>query len=279
MREWIKRLVVVAALLCAAPAWAGSIFLTGHDPDFHATLGGNTTGAINITNAAINFITDPAFNPFSNSGIHKFLFVESSIAPPPGHTVGLNGIVAAGYTEGVDFVHADASTLGAELLNLGTTYDAIVIASDFGGVLTQAELDILNLQSAVIKAFIEAGGGLYAMAESNGGAGLTPNGGQFGYLPFVTSSTQLDQSEIGFTVTPFGASLGLTDVDVNGNASHNIFNSFAPLSIVDLDASGHILTVAGRLDVIPPGPVPEPTTVVFLSAGLLATGPIRRKRQ
>ena len=280
MRDWIKRLLVVVAFLGAAPAWAGSIFLTGHDPDFHATLGGNTTGARNITNAAIDFVTDPLFNPFSAGGVNTFLFVESSISPPGGHTVGMNGITAAGYTLGTDFVHADASTLDAELHNLGTVYNAIVIASDFGGILTQAELNILNADAALIKAFIEAGGGLYAMAESNNGAHLTPGGGQYGFLPFVTSSTAFDQSEVGNTVTAFGSSLGLTNSDVNGNASHNIFTSSLPLAVVDRDAAGNALTIAGRLDVIPPGPVvPEPTTMVLLSTGLLATRLARRKRR
>ena len=100
----------------------------------------------------------------------------------------------------------------------------IVIASDFGGILTQAELDILDAHSADIINFLNAGGGLYAMAESDLGAGLTPNGGWFGYLPFIVSSAALNQSEIGNSVTPFGASLGLLDSDVNGNASHNVFH-------------------------------------------------------
>jgi hypothetical protein len=278
MRDWIKRLLVVVAFLGAAPVWAGSIFLTGHDPDFHATLGGNTAGARNITNAAIDFVTDPLFNPFSAGGVNTFLFVESSISPPGGHTVGLNGITAAGYVQGTDFVHADASTLDAQLHLLGTVYNAIVIASDFGGILTQAELNVLNADAALIRAFIEAGGGLYAMAESGLGAGLTTSG-QYGYLPFVTSAAALNQSEVGNTVTAFGSSLGLNNSDVNGNASHNIFTSSLPLAVVDLDAAGRVLSIAGRLDVIPPAPVPEPATMVLLSTGLLTTRLLRRKRR
>jgi hypothetical protein len=270
---------VIAVLSLGSTVWAGAIFLTGHDPDFHATLGGNTAGARNINTAAIDFITDVGFNPFAASGVAKFLFVESSISPPGGHTVGRTGIVNSGYVLGTDFDHHDASTLGAALDALGTTYNGIVIASDFGGILTQAELDILNSRSADIIDFLNAGGGLYAMAESNNGQHLTPGGGQFGYLPFVVASSPLDQTEIGNTVTPFGASLGLVDGDVNGNASHNVFEGTFGLQIVDVDAAGRILTLAGRGQIDDGGVVPAPGTLLLLGLGLALGSLSRRSRK
>ena len=101
------------------------------------------------------------------------------------------------------------------------------MASDFGGVLTQAELNILNARSADIITLLNAGGGLYAMAESNGGAHLTPSGGHYGFLPFIVSSTAFDAAEVANVVTPFGLTLGLVNSDVNGNFSHNYFSSTA----------------------------------------------------
>ena len=88
---------------------------------------------------------DPVFKPFAAL---PFLFVESSIAPPGGHTLGELGIIDSGYAPGVDYIKADASTLNTALNNLGVLDGGIVVASDFGGVLTQAELDILNARSA-----------------------------------------------------------------------------------------------------------------------------------
>jgi hypothetical protein len=266
MRRFIIFLMVLSLVgAFGGSAMAGSVFLTGHDPDFHASLGGNTTGARNINQVAITYVTDSAFNSYYAGGVTKFLFVESTISPPPGYTVGKNGIIASGYVEGTDFDAVDASGLNAALNQLGTTYGAIVVASDFGGILTQAELDILNNRSSDIISFLNNGGGLYAMAESDGGGtGLTPDGGWFGYLPFVVSSTQLDQSEVGNTVTPFGSSLGLTNGDVNGNASHNIFLVSSGLNVVDIDQSGHILTLANRLII-----APLPTTVWLFGTGLL----------
>jgi hypothetical protein len=252
-------------------AEAGAIFLTGHDPDFHASLGANAAGAQTINQAAIGFILDPSFNPFVSTA-PKFLFVQSNIPVPAGHTNGINGLIASGYLPGINFDVADASTLNSALNGLGTLYSGIVVASDFGGLLTQAELNILNARSADIISFLNAGGGLYAMAESNGGSGLTPGGGHFGYLPFVPSNTQDDQSESGFTVTPFGASLGLSNSDVNGNASHNIFTSTAGMNIVDMDSQGHILSLAVRAQVTEEGVVgvPEPATMTMLGIGVLS---------
>jgi len=273
--------VAVAALMVAAtPAWSGSIFLTGHDPDFHASSssGENPAGAQHINQVAIGFVNDPAFNPFV-SATSKFLFVESNpVLVPGGHKRGVQGITASGFTAGMDFDLHTAATLGTALDLLGTVYSAIVVASDFGGLLTQAELDILNARAGDIIDFLNAGGGLYAMAESNGGAGLTPNGGHFGFLPFVASSTAFSQTETGITVTAFGASLGLTDADVNGNFSHNIFQGTFGLQIVDVDRFGNTLSLAGRGQVDPGGGIiPEPGTIVLLAWGV--AGFAFRRRQ
>lgn len=272
--SFVRASLAVAMLLAASGSTAlareGSVFLTGHDPDFHAQLGGNAAGAQHINQAAINFVTNPAFNPYAAAGVSKFLFVESSISPPGGHTDGVNGIIASGYTQGVNFDRVDASTLNTALNQLGTNYSAIVVASDFGGILTQAELDILNARAGDIFNFVNSGGGLYAMAEGNSGAGLTPNGGWFGFVPSVIASSNLNQSESGFTVTPFGASLGLSDNDINGNASHNIFTRPGGLNVVDVDANGNIMSLAGHINIPAPG-----SGVLLAIAGL---GACRRRR-
>lgn len=269
----------LALALSTAPlGWCdvvGSIVLTGQDPDFHAAVGGNTTGAINFIQDSMKFITDPAFNTFSAAGINQFLYVEGSTPPPNGNIEGDLGLAAAGFVEGVNYTEADASTLAAQLNNLGTKYSAIVIASDFGANLTQAELSILDSQSAKIIAFLNQGGGLFAMAES----GTTnPTSGQFGFLPFIVSSAQKNQAEVGNTLTPFGASLGLTTSDINGNASHNIFTSTGGLNVVDFDSSGAILTLAGRGQVTAGGGItPEPGTLILVGSGLV--GVIGRRRR
>ena len=280
--KWVIVGGMVLCLTVAQPTWAGSIFLTGHDPDFHAQAG-NVAGARHINTAAIDFIMDPAFNPFVAGGVSKFLFVESKGSVPGGHLRGVNGIIASWFASGVDFDHHDFTTLDGALDRLGTDYSAIVVASDFGGILRQAELDILNARSADIIDFLNNGGGIYAMAESNGGAHLTPTGGRFGFLPFVVTSTMFDQSEVGIAVTPFGASLGLADADVNGNFSHNIFLGTSGLEIVDLDRLGQILSLGGRGRVgeggveDEGGAIPEPSSLILVGTGL--TGVLVRRRR
>jgi hypothetical protein len=230
-----------------SPGAPGSIFLTGHDPDFHAFYGGNNAqGAININRSAIGFITDERFNPFTAAGVHKFLYVTSNMAPPGGHVDGTNGLIQSGFVLGTDFDRADASTLAGALSQLGTKYSSLVVASDFGGILTQAELDILNVHSAAIISFLNQGGGLFAMAETAPGEGGLANTGFFNFLPFVISSTPVNLSESGISLTPFGASLGLAPTDINGNVSHNVFTSTGGLNVVDRDPAGEILTLAGR---------------------------------
>jgi RHS repeat-associated protein len=224
-----------------------SIFLTGHDPDFHAYYGGdNAAGAANINKRAIAFITDPAFNTFAAKGIHKFLYVTSNMSPPGGHVDGTNGLIASGYVLGTDFDRADASVLTAALGQLGIAYDALVIASDFGGILTQSELDVLNAHSADIINFLNQGGGLYAMAETVPAEGGLASTGFFGFLPFIVSSLPVGEFEAGNTLTAFGTSLGLAASDINGNYSHNVFTSTGGLNIVDSDSLGEILSLAGR---------------------------------
>ena len=114
MKKILVILVALSVFILMGHAYAGSIFLTGHDPDFHALVGGNAVGAQHINQSAISFIMDPAFNPFVAGGINKFLFVESSISPPTGHVDGKLGIINSGYAEGINFDKADASTLPSE---------------------------------------------------------------------------------------------------------------------------------------------------------------------
>lgn len=270
---------VVAVLLgSCSSVWAGSVFVTGHDPDFHASLGGNFLGAQHINQIALAYTLDPAFNPFVVSA-PKFIWVESKLPPITGNTSGKNGIVASGFAEGVDFDHHDASTLAAALALLGQPggYSGIAVASDHGGMLTQAELNLLNANSAAIISFLNAGGGLYAMAESNA-RGLLPNGGFFGFLPFLVSSTSLQQAGSGHTVTAFGAGLGLTNADVNGNFEHNIFTSTGGMNVVDIDPAGNILSLATRSQLSPGGVVPEPSSMVLIIGGIGLIALAKRRR-
>lgn len=199
----------------------GSIFITGHDPIWHAHFGTDTHAARDIARTMIDYVRHGSTLPF--------LFVESN-NPLEGTFLTPNlGYAASDYVVAGISVLAGFSNFRAELNH----YSAVVVASDDGGMLTAAELAFLDNHSGDLIDYINAGGGLAASAESNaqGAIGNTP---RFQFLPFIVSSVDFQAFETSNAVTPFGASLGLTDADVNGNFSHNFFSSTGGMTAVDL---------------------------------------------
>lgn len=258
-------------LVAFSTADAGPVFLTGHDPDFHAQ---GSPGAQVLMKVALNFVTGGTYA----GGVKKFLFVESEINPPAGHLIGENGLNAVGLAEGVNYDEVDAAGLAA--LPSLSPYSAIVIASDFGGLLTDAEIKELVARSADLKNFINAGGGLAAFAECGPGNAAceadlvnaaTP---LFGYLPIAVSSVATCQS---YSVTPFGTSLGLSNADVN-DPTHNSFGAIGGLTVVDHDCNGVPTTLAGIVKVGGGGfTAPEPMSLFLFGAGLAGAASIRRR--
>lgn len=264
------------ALLCAAQ-WAasaqGGVFVTGHDPDFHGYQGGNTLGAQHVIQDALAYVTN---RPSTNVG--NILLVTDLTDPGGGYSDPRLGLAAAGYT----FTVADDGTAGGSILDLHSVnfanYKAVVVASDFGGWLRQSELNILDSRSSDILKYINGGGGLVAFAESGAPYGLTSTG-EFGYLPFLVTEAAKNQSEVGNTVTPFGQTLGLTDSDINGNASHNIFTQTGGLNVVDTDPSGAILSLAYRGTLTTRGTTPEPGSVALLASLAVSGAAFLRRRR
>jgi hypothetical protein len=224
------------ALAVSEPT-SGPIFITGHDPDFHAQ---GEAGARRLLVKAVEYVRHGSPLPF--------LWVESRIQPPTGHRVGKNGLRAIGLVEGADFIHMNAAELAAQTTgwweSLASRYSAIAVASDFGGLLTQAELDQLNAHRDDITRFVNSGGGLLALSEGGGGARLTTHD-RFGFLPIDVDST--GNAVPPYTVTSYGQNeFGLIDSDVN-SPSHSHFNADFGLNVVSLSApTGQIMTLAGK---------------------------------
>ena len=170
----MKRLIAVAlAVFISSAVQAGPIFLTGHDPDFHAQL---TTSARNLLKSGLGFVTGGTYtNPVDggagslNLGAGKFLWVESRIGDaglpslPGGYFVGESGLGSIGLTLGTDYDRVNGTEFGA--VNLAN-YSAIAIASTFGGLLRNVELNALNARKTDIENFINGGGGLLALSQS-----------------------------------------------------------------------------------------------------------------
>lgn len=280
--------IAILALLMSAPALAGSIFLTGHDPDFHAQ---STLSAKNLLNAGLNFVTAGTYNLADGN---KFLWVEARVGDPGvpgvpgGHLIGENGLGAIGLTLGTHYDRANASELAAVDFSV---YTAIAVASTFGGILGANELLGLNARSADIATFVNAGGGVFASSECfptsgfclasllDGSTGVLPAitaADLFGFLPI---SVNVIAPSAPFTITPFGTSLGLTSADM-ADPTHNAFFDAAGLNVVDTNSLGNPVTLAGEVLIDDGGfiPVPEPGTLALILAGVIGAGGARRKK-
>lgn len=259
----IYSLALVLSLLAVGPAAAGPVFLTGHDPDFHAQL---SQEGKNLLNAGLSFVTGGAYTDTTT----KFLWVESFLPQTGGHLVGENGLNAIGLADGTHYDWVNAA--GFASANLAD-YEAIAVASSFGGMLTQAELDALIAREADIATFINAGGGLLALAECFPASGfcfadtLGPSPDLFGFLPVVVTSVATAPP---YTLTLAGAAMfpGLTNADMN-DPTHNSFGAVGGLTVVDTDDNGVATTLAGNVRITNGGFVPEPGTVSLLALSLL----------
>jgi hypothetical protein len=269
-------LITASLSIAALTASAGSVFVTGHDPIWHANQGGNTVGATNLAQTGIDYARNGSALPF--------LYIESKTTPVPPGNVRTESFLTSVLGYGGQYVVMDAADLSG-LADFRTTldsYSAIVVASDHGGMLGAAELAFLNGRVADIISFLNAGGGLYAEAESNA-TGMIGAEDPFGFLPFLVTSTSFQAAETSNTVTSFGAGLGLVAGDVNGNFSHNFFSSTGGLSPVDLfngDPSMPLtLAYRGQIDTGGVVPIPEPETYALMLAGLGALGMVARRRK
>ena len=245
-RKILVSIAGLLTLLLCSTVWAGPVFLTGHDPDFHAQ---DSQGAKNLLTSGLAFVTGGTYNAgqtfagTSTIGAGKFLWVESRITPPSGYRTGELGLNAIGLTLDTGLGGDYDRVNGAELAVLTdfSAYSAIAIASTFGGLLTNAELNALIAKKMVIEDFINAGGGLLALAESFQGnssstllSGLTL-ADLYSFLPVGISSIA---PSLPFTVTAAGgaAPYNLVNGDVN-DPTHNSFGLIGGLTPLDLDSA------------------------------------------
>src|SRR5262249_28272501 len=181
-----------AKLAVATPV--GSVFVTGHDPDFHAQAG-NTLGAQHIIQDALTFVRDGSTLPVlfiqsntNNIGLGDHLNSEQGL---------INSGYTAGNTPGNHYVKVDSATfLGLSVATLIASYSAIVVPSDHGGTLTEQDLAALDSRSADILDYLNGGGGLFAMAEDGFHSGCVGpcTAKLFGFLPFLVSSTAFSEA-------------------------------------------------------------------------------------
>jgi uncharacterized repeat protein (TIGR01451 family) len=263
-------------------AATGKIFVTGHDPDDHATgRPPGSTGAIHLLQTAVRFVTDNKPNP-------KLLLVTDEHDP---HDIAYrDSRFGVSQAAGLQVDIADDGSFGP--INLHTVdfshYDGIIVASSFGGWLAQAEVDILIARRADIASYLAHGGGLIALAEPMGGGSRVTHD-SYGYLPCLKPTDIADGNEAGVVLSDQGRAIGLVPADVTTNFAHNAFADPCGLDVLDRYADGQPLTLgtagsathataiappAGSLLLSPqtPGTASVGDTVTFTVAALNADG-------
>ncbi len=232
-------LVAGSSTVSAKQVPGGSVFITGHDPDYHGhptETSYNTEGAQELMRKAIAYAKNGSKKPL--------LVVLGDLTLPSAPSVHRNSLSGLDVVED-NYVVMNASQFASADLT-PKKYSAIFVPSDDGGILRQAELDALNARKDDIRAYLNGGGGLVALAETNGGAGLTPDGGHCDYLPVSVSSTTNGHSSVGTVVTTWGMeNLDLTNADVDGNWSQLVFDDDAGMNVVDY-YRGDIMSLAYR---------------------------------
>lgn len=209
-----KTLVLVLPLvLLGSPAWGGAVFLAGHDADDHGAeavySGLYDTLRSNVTNGGDGILSIGA-NPISDAGFW-IQTVASFMAVPQPVTFITQGEILSTSFDGFAILHIPSDS--------GDT---------FGGI-TPGENAMLTSRAADVGAFVNSGGGLFALTQ-----GQLPDA--YGWLGPVGAISTLSVGPMGdlpsgadfddVTPTPEGAALGIDDSNLDGCCWHNVFTAF-----------------------------------------------------
>lgn len=164
MKLWRFGMGAVTALSTIGAYAEGGLFVTGHDPDYHAAQCCNQAGAQHIILKVLDYTTDGIAN--NGNAFGNILLITDRHNPGGDQSDPVIGMNATG----LGYDTADDGTAGGAVLGLHTVnfnhYGAIIVASDYGGWLQQPEQDILLARQSEILNYIDNGGAVVAFAES-----------------------------------------------------------------------------------------------------------------
>lgn len=228
-------LLTSAVVLWSLSVVAGPVFIDGGDRDDHGSFNGTSNlDGWKYIEQAVNFLYTNA----SNGGTGILV-------------IGASGTALAAANSAASKLGLPVPTVvtGAAITSANfATFRIIYVPSDAGntgGGISDADLALLTARKSDIQAFVNAGGGLFALTEAGA---ASPYAWLALPAPFTITTTFSNDTNAQ-TAALAAAGFSITDTELNnGTPTHNRFTGpagFNGLTVFVVDGTGGVISLGG----------------------------------